>query len=50
MSKKTIEILIDGKKEKEFVMGDTEDYALPDILAFVEHIKGWLFDKLMQQE
>ena len=44
-----IEVLIDGKKENEFVMTDAEDYTLPDILAFVEHIKGWLFDTIMKK-
>jgi len=48
MSSLKIEILINGKKENEFIMKDMEDYALPDVLAFVEHIKGWLFDKIMQ--
>jgi hypothetical protein len=48
MSNLKIEILIDGKKENEFVMKDKEDYALPDVHAFVEHIKGWLFDRIMK--
>jgi hypothetical protein len=48
MSSLKIEVLIDGKKKNEFVMKDKEDYALPDILAFVEHIKGWLFDEIMK--
>ena len=47
---KKIEILIDGKKENEFVMQDAEEFGTIDIFAFVEHIKGWLFDKLMQVE
>ena len=50
MPRKVIAILIDGKKVNEFVMEDTEDYSLPDLLAFVEHVKGWLFDKLMYKE
>ena len=48
MSKLKVTILIDGKKKNEFVMEDKEDYALPDVLAFVEHVKGWLFDAIMK--
>lgn len=50
MSNLKIEILIDGKKENEFVMKDKEEYALPDVHAFVEHIKGWLFDRIMKSD
>ena len=48
MSSLKIEVLINGKKKNEFVMKDKEDYALPDIHAFVEHVKGWLFDEIMK--
>lgn len=49
MPKKVVEIIIDGKKENEFVMEDTEDFSLPDVVAFVEHVKGWLLDELMKK-
>ena len=48
MSKLKIAVLINGKKRNEFIMDEKEDYSLPDVFAFVEHVKGWLFDEIMR--